>query len=138
MSDLRNGSKGGGGGDGPRGGNGGSGTGPGGGGGPGGVRRRRTSTCSFCGKTHREVGPMVEGPNDAYICSNCVDLCHNIIRQEKRKASGVKPMFSKIPSPREITDFLNRYCVGQDRAKKALAVAVHNHYKRLAYAEQSD
>src|SRR5882672_8288855 len=133
MSDLRNGSKGGGGSDGPRGGNGGSGMPPNGGnaGGPGGVRRRRTSTCSFCGKTHREVGPMVEGPNDAFICANCVDLCHNIIRQEKRKAGGVKPLFAKIPTPREIKDYLDRYVIGQDYAKKSLAVSVHNHYKRL-------
>ncbi len=130
---MKNGSKNGGPGDeGPRGG-----SGMGGSGGPG-MRRRRTSTCSFCGKTHREVGPMVEGPNDAYICSNCVDLCHNIIRQEKRKASGVRPMFSKIPAPREINEYLDRYVVGQDHAKRALSVAVHNHYKRLSYAESSD
>jgi ATP-dependent Clp protease ATP-binding subunit ClpX len=102
------------------------------------MRRRRTSTCSFCGKTHREVGPMVEGPNDAYICSSCVDLCHNIIRQEKRKAGGVKPMFQKIPSPRDIKEFLDRYVIGQDYAKKALSVAVHNHYKRLSFSDRSD
>ena len=62
----------------------------GGKGGPDAPRRRRTSTCSFCGKTHREVGPMVEGPNDAYICASCVDLCQNIIRQERRKSKGRK------------------------------------------------
>ena len=110
----------------------------GGRGGPSGVKRRRASTCSFCGKTHREVGPMVEGPNDTYICSSCVDLCHNIIRQEKRKASGLKPLFPKIPTPHEIMEFLNRYVVGQDYAKKALSVAVYNHYKRLMHADQAD
>ncbi|MBN2563124.1 MAG: ATP-dependent Clp protease ATP-binding subunit ClpX [Phycisphaerae bacterium] len=102
------------------------------------MKRRRTSTCSFCGKTHREVGPMVEGPNDAYICSNCVDLCRNIIRQEQRKASGLRPLFHKVPPPREILEFLDRYVIGQEYAKKAVAVAVHNHYKRLAYTEQAD
>ena len=112
----------------------------GGGGAPpgGGMKRRRASTCSFCGKTHREVGPMVEGPNDAYICSNCVDLCHNIIRQEKRRSSGIRPLFQKIPSPREIKEFLGRYVVGQEYAKKTLSVAVHNHYKRLSYAERTE
>jgi ATP-dependent Clp protease ATP-binding subunit ClpX len=79
---------------------------------------------------------MVEGPNDAYICSSCVDLCHNIIRQERRKASGLRPLFEKIPTPREIMDFLNRYVVGQDHAKKALSVAVHNHYQRLTYMDR--
>ncbi len=104
----------------------------------GGMKRKRASTCSFCGKTHREVGPMVEGPNDAYICSNCVDLCHNIIRQEKRRSTGIRPLFNKIPTPREIKEFLERYVVGQEYAKKTLSVAVHNHYKRLTYAERSE
>jgi len=101
-------------------------------------QRKRASICSFCGKTHRDVGPMVEGPNDAFICSNCVDLCHNIIQQEKRKASGLKPLFNKIPTPREIKTYLDRYVVGQDHAKKSLSVAVHNHYQRLTYADRSD
>jgi ATP-dependent Clp protease ATP-binding subunit ClpX len=107
-----------------------------GGGGP--MKRRRASTCNFCGKTHREVGPMVEGPNDAFICSNCVDLCHNIIRQEKRRSGGVKPLFAKIPTPRDIKDYLDRYVIGQEYAKKSLSVAVHNHYKRLAHVDSAD
>lgn len=80
---------------------------------------------------------MVEGPNDAYICSNCVDLCHNIIQQEKRKASGLKPLFHKIPTPREIMAFLERYVIGQDHAKKSLCVAVHNHYQRLTHTDRA-
>jgi ATP-dependent Clp protease ATP-binding subunit ClpX len=107
---------------------------PGGGNNPatGGFRGRRVTTCSFCGKSSRDVGPMVEGPSDVYICANCVDLAHNIIRQEKRKmrSAGV-PTFGSIPSPRQIKEFLDQYVVGQQFAKKALAVAVHNHYKRL-------
>ncbi|MFH1419398.1 MAG: ATP-dependent Clp protease ATP-binding subunit ClpX [Planctomycetota bacterium] len=107
--------------------------------GPGsGSRRRRSSTCSFCGKTHRDVGPLVEGPNDTYICSSCVDLCQNIIRQERRKASGLRPLFQKIPSPREISEFLDRYVIGQDYAKKALSVAVYNHYQRLTHTDTAD
>mgnify|MGYP005838073579 CR=1 FL=1 len=107
----------------------------GGGGGGGGKAGRgtknRVTVCSFCGKTSREVGPMIEGPNDIYICSNCVDLCHNIIRQEKRKVHSSRPLFANIPTPREIHRFLDNYVIGQEKAKKSLSVAVHNHYKRL-------
>src|SRR5690242_2381708 len=98
----------------------------------GGFRGRRVTTCSFCGKSSRDVGPMVEGPSDVYICANCVDLAHNIIRQEKRKMSSAGvPNFGSIPSPRQIKEFLDTYVVGQNFPKKALSVAVHNHYKRL-------
>src|SRR3954470_12458598 len=104
---------------------------------PGGFRGRRVTTCSFCGKSSRDVGPMVEGPSDVYICANCVDLAHNIIRQEKRKLSSAGvPVLGQIPSPRQIKEFLDAYVIGQEFAKKALAVAVHNHYKRLSTLEQ--
>jgi ATP-dependent Clp protease ATP-binding subunit ClpX len=111
---------------------------PGGGGGAGGgggFRGRRITTCSFCGKSSRDVGPMVEGPSDVYICANCVDLAHNIIRQEKRKLTSAQPLFSTIPAPRQIKEFLDQYVIGQNYAKKALSVAVHNHYKRLTTQE---
>src|SRR6187402_3049509 len=116
---------------------GGGGSGSGGGSQPpgGGFRGRRVTTCSFCGKSSRDVGPMVEGPSDVYICSNCVDLAHNIIRQEKRKLTASQPLFNSIPSPRQIKEFLDQYVVGQERAKKALSVAVHNHYKRLSVGD---
>src|SRR3989454_2406610 len=104
---------------------------------PGGFRGRRVTTCSFCGKSSRDVGPMVEGPSDVYICANCVDLAHNIIRQEKRKLSSTgAPQLGQIPSPRQIKEYLDQYVIGQEYAKKALAVAVHNHYKRLSTIEQ--
>ncbi|MHC4810117.1 MAG: ATP-dependent Clp protease ATP-binding subunit ClpX, partial [Planctomycetota bacterium] len=118
-----------------RGGSGGSG---GGGGDDGGFRGRRVTTCSFCGKSSREVGPMVEGPSDIYICSNCTDLCQNIFRQERRRVSTARPLFSSIPSPRQIKEFLDQYVIGQDQAKKSLSVAVHNHYKRLTQIENED
>src|SRR5471032_2027401 len=102
----------------------------------GGFRGRRVTICSFCGKSSRDVGPMVEGPSDVYICANCVDLAHNIIRQEKRKLSAGQPLFTTIPSPRQIKEFLDQYVVGQQYAKKGLAVAVHNHYKRLMSSEK--
>jgi ATP-dependent Clp protease ATP-binding subunit ClpX len=103
-----------------------------------GFRGRRITTCSFCGKSSRDVGPMVEGPSEVYICANCVDLAHNIIRQEKRKLSASQPLFNTIPSPRQVKEFLDQYVVGQGHAKKALSVAVHNHYKRLTTTDSSN
>ncbi|HJN80634.1 MAG TPA: ATP-dependent Clp protease ATP-binding subunit ClpX, partial [Phycisphaerales bacterium] len=113
-------------------------TGGGGGGDDGGFRGRRVTTCSFCGKTSREVGPMVEGPSDIYICSNCTDLCQNIFRQEKRRLSTSQPLFTTIPSPRQINEFLDQYVIGQDLSKRTLSVAVHNHYKRLLHLENGE
>jgi len=104
----------------------------------GGFKGRRVTTCSFCGKTSREVGPMVEGPNDVYICSNCTDLCQNIFKQEHRRVHPARPSFDTIPTPRQIKDFLDQYVVGQFQAKRAMSVSVHTHYKRLASAEEKD
>jgi len=103
-----------------------------GGGNDGGFRGKKVTTCSFCGKTSREVGPMVEGPNDVYICTNCTDLCANIFKQERRRVSGSRPQLGQIPSPRQMKEFLDQYVIGQEHAKRALSVAVHNHYKRLS------
>ncbi len=122
----------------PGGGSSGGSGGPGGSGGDGGFRGRKVTTCSFCGKTSREVGAMVEGPGDVYICSNCTDLCQNIFRQEKRRVQSARPLFSTIPPPRQIKEFLDQYVIGQEHAKRALSVAVHNHYKRLTQAENED
>ncbi len=93
--------------------------------------RRRISKCSFCGKNDKEVSPIIEGPNDIYICADCVELCSTIIRQEKRKGGGPSKSFDNIPSPRSIKEHLDKYVIGQDYAKKCISVAVHNHYKRL-------
>ena len=81
---------------------------------------------------------MVEGPSDIYICSNCTDLCQNIFRQEKRRMSSSRPLFTSIPAPRQINEFLDQYVIGQTNAKRTLSVAVHNHYKRLAHLENED
>ncbi|NCF40402.1 MAG: ATP-dependent Clp protease ATP-binding subunit ClpX [Planctomycetia bacterium] len=126
--------------EGPSGGGGGGGgpSGGAGGGGGGGFRGRKITTCSFCGKTSREVGPMVEGPGDVYICTNCTDLCQNIFRQERRRVDRGQPLFSSIPTPRHIRDFLDQYVIGQERAKRSLAVAVHTHYKRLMHVENEE
>ncbi len=114
----------------------------GGQGGPGnggsGFKGRKITTCSFCGKTSRDVGPMVEGPGDVYICATCTDLCQNIFKQERRRVGSNAPLFSEIPSPRTIKEFLDGYVIGQVFAKRALSVAVHNHYKRLAQVEREE
>ena len=92
---------------------------------------KKNAFCSFCRKSYRDVGPLVEGPGDVYICGECIDLCQSILEQEQRRRGGTKPLFHRIPTPREIVAQLDQYVVGQTHAKKILAVAVHNHYKRL-------
>ncbi len=95
--------------------------------------RNRNAYCSFCRRSHRDVGPLVEGPGDVYICGECIDLCQSIIDQErKRRGTGKAASASNTPSPRSIKEKLDQYVVGQQRAKKVLSVAVHNHYKRLS------
>jgi ATP-dependent Clp protease ATP-binding subunit ClpX len=97
--------------------------------------RNRNAYCSFCRKSYRDVGPLVEGPNDVYICGECVELCQSIIDQEKRRRGGSKSLVTHIPTPRQIKERLDQYVIGQNRAKKVLSVAVHNHYKRLSLGE---
>ncbi len=103
-----------------------------------GNRPRRPHTCSFCHRSSEETGPIVEGPDGVFICANCVELCHNIVREEQRKKSQSRPLFSSIPTPRQIKEFLDQYVIGQEHAKRVLAVAVHNHYKRLTSADTDD
>jgi ATP-dependent Clp protease ATP-binding subunit ClpX len=113
--------------------------GPGGGGRrptSGNTGRARNAYCSFCRKSYREVGPLVEGPGDVYICGECIELCQSIIDQEKRRRGGARALFTHIPSPRSIKERLDQYVIGQQRAKKVLSVAVHNHYKRLSLGDQ--
>jgi ATP-dependent Clp protease ATP-binding subunit ClpX len=98
--------------------------------------RSRNAYCSFCRKSYRDVGPLVEGPGDVYICGECIELCQSIIDQEKRRRGGTRAQFTHIPSPRSIKDRLDQYVIGQQRAKKVLSVAVHNHYKRLSLGDQ--
>jgi ATP-dependent Clp protease ATP-binding subunit ClpX len=86
--------------------------------------------CTFCGRDRAEAGRMVAGPPGIYICEECVDLCTSILDQDKVRR-GAKPGFEKIPSPREIKTKLDEYVVGQERAKRVLSVAVHNHYRRI-------
>ncbi len=99
--------------------------------------RSRNAYCSFCRRSYREVGPLVEGPGDVYICGECIELCQSIIEQEKRRRGVSKSALSHIPSPTSIKDKLDQYVIGQTRAKKVLSVAVHNHYKRLSLGEDT-
>ena len=100
-----------------------------------GTGRNRNAYCSFCRKNYREVGPLVEGPGDVYICGECIELCQSIIDQEKRRRTNGRSPFTHIPSPRSISEKLDQYVIGQQRAKRVLSVAVHNHYKRLTQGE---
>ncbi|WP_068261007.1 ATP-dependent Clp protease ATP-binding subunit ClpX [Janibacter limosus] len=84
--------------------------------------------CSFCGKSQKQVKKLIAGPG-VYICDECIDLCNEIIEEELTDGGDLG--LDELPKPREIYDFLETYIVGQDKAKKALAVAVYNHYKRI-------
>ena len=98
---------------------------------------QQSAICSFCRKNYREVGPLVEGPNEAYICSDCIELCQSILDQERRRRGSGKTFGSKLPTPRQLNQKLDEYVIGQDHAKRVLSVAVHNHYKRLSHAADS-
>ena len=88
--------------------------------------------CSFCGKSQKQVKKLIAGPG-VYICDECIDLCNEIIEEELAESSELG--LDELPKPREIFDFLEQYVVGQVPAKKALAVAVYNHYKRIQASE---
>ena len=92
-------------------------------------------TCSFCGKRHDEVNKLIAGP-DVNICDECVNLCSEIVAEERAR-KGVERTL-KVPAPKSIKEFLDQYVIGQDRAKRVLAVAVHNHYKRISAGGEID
>ena len=95
----------------------------------GGSTTKKNAFCSFCRKSYRDVGPLVEGPGDVYICGDCIELCQSILEQEQRRRGSTKQLFNKIPTPREMVAHMDEYVIGQGSAKKVLSVAVHNHYK---------
>jgi ATP-dependent Clp protease ATP-binding subunit ClpX len=96
-----------------------------------------TYRCSFCGKSQELVSRLIAGPGGVYICDECVELCREIIEEEQVITKPRSPS-GKVPTPKKIYDQLNQYVIGQDRAKKTLAVAVYNHYKRINAGMQID
>ncbi|GAA1923695.1 ATP-dependent Clp protease ATP-binding subunit ClpX [Nocardioides lentus] len=90
--------------------------------------------CSFCGKSQKQVKKLIAGPG-VYICDECIDLCNEIIEEELSEGSELG--LEELPKPREIFEFLNSYVIGQEQAKKSLAVAVYNHYKRVQAGAQT-
>ncbi len=96
---------------------------------------KSTLYCSFCGKSQHEVRKLIAGPT-VFICDECVELCMDIIREETK--TTLARSREGVPTPREIKDVLDDYVIGQDQAKRVLSVAVHNHYKRLAFGGKSN
>lgn len=86
--------------------------------------------CSFCAKSQDDVRKLVAGPN-VYICDECIDLCNDILSEELEDSDNAQ-FAGELPSPKEIKEYLDRYVIGQEHAKKVLSVAVHNHYKRIS------
>jgi ATP-dependent Clp protease ATP-binding subunit ClpX len=94
------------------------------------ARPNNLTMCSFCGKSHAEVRKLISGPG-VYICDNCIILCKNVLDRELQIQNQKKQPKFTVPKPAEIKRQLDLYCIGQEHAKKTLAVAVHNHYKRI-------
>jgi ATP-dependent Clp protease ATP-binding subunit ClpX len=99
---------------------------------------RTKSICSFCGRPASQAETLIEGPNRVFICPECVELCHNIIRQDRKRMGHSATSRDEMPRPREIKEYLDQYVIGQEHAKKYLSVAVHNHYKRLLHSDSND
>jgi ATP-dependent Clp protease ATP-binding subunit ClpX len=94
------------------------------------ARPTQMTLCSFCGKSHAEVKKLIQGPG-VYICDTCVTLCKAVLDKEARGGAPRPAPRLTVPRPAEIKGILDQYCIGQDQAKRTLAVAVHNHYKRI-------
>src|SRR6266849_4193824 len=92
--------------------------------------------CSFCNKSQRDVKKLIAGPT-VYICDECVDICLDIIAEDRKDEPGTMEGSGALPKPKEIKEFLDLYVIGQEKAKKKLAVAVYNHYKRIDYHQRN-
>ncbi len=99
---------------------------------------RTTYRCSFCGKNQDQVQRLIAGPSGVYICDECIELCREIIDEEQATIAKPRLQMGKIPAPKKIYEQLSNYVIGQERAKKTLAVAVYNHYKRINVGMQID
>ena len=98
---------------------------------------KETLKCSFCGKSQKQVIKLIAGPG-VYICDECIDLCVEIVEEERIEEVSESSDIEKVPKPEEISTFLNQYVIGQELAKKSLSVAVYNHYKRIENANSDD
>ncbi|HIP42970.1 MAG TPA: ATP-dependent Clp protease ATP-binding subunit ClpX [Aquifex aeolicus] len=97
------------------------------------VMKQNKQFCSFCGKRQDEVLVLIAGPNDTYICDDCVEKCYHIVKENKKSSYNFE--LRDIPKPEQIKKILDEYVIGQERAKKILSVAVYNHYKRIKAKE---
>ncbi len=102
------------------------------------TEKKPKAICSFCGRSASQADTLIEGPNRVFICPECVELCHNIIQQDRKRASRHGISLKQMPRPKEIKEYLDQYVIGQEHAKKYLSVAVHNHYKRLLHSDSDD
>ena len=100
--------------------------------------RKSRAICSFCGRSGSQADTLIEGPDNVFICPECVELCHNIIKQNRRQVGGRRASVKETPKPRIIKEYLDQYVIGQESAKRYLSVAVHNHYKRLLHGDIGD
>jgi len=100
--------------------------------------RKTKAICSFCGRSGSQADTLIEGPDNVFICPECVELCHNIIQQNRRQTGGRRTGLRDLPKPREVKEYLDQYVIGQENAKRYLSVAVHNHYKRLLHSDVGD
>src|SRR5688572_14078797 len=96
------------------------------------ARASNLTMCSFCGKSHAEVRKLIAGPG-VYICDSCINVCKGILDKELNEESRRQSTTLRVPKPVEIRRSLDQFVIGQDRAKKVLSVAVHNHYKRILH-----
>jgi len=100
--------------------------------------KKEIAICNFCGRSASQADMFIEGPDNVFICPECVELCHNIVLQNSKRISIASIGLKEMPRPREIKEYLDQYVIGQEYAKKVLCVAVHNHYKRLLHTDSDD